>query len=238
VRAGVRLQDALASFVVPTSTSQAFVGIVCDGAGSAAFGGEGASLVVRSLTTLIRRKLSEAGKMPSAEDFGYWIDNTRDRISLVASRRNSDPREFAATLVCVVSTGEETIVAHVGDGCAVLRLAASQRWIVPSWPFHGEYASTTAFVTDQPEVKLNTEIVTESVSDVVLFSDGLERIALDFKSRMPHPGFLDVIARPLSNAAPGGRDSTLSRSLGEFLESERINSRTDDDKSLIVASQR
>lgn len=238
VRSGTRLQDSLVSFSTSAKGIDTFVGIVSDGAGSAKYGGEGAALVVRTLSAQLRSWLRQNEKLPTTEDFAYWLDQVRDRITLVSTQRGLEVREFAATLLCAVSTGFETAVAHIGDGCAVLRSADSGSLIAPSWPYHGEYASTTAFVTDQPACRLVVEHLATSVDAVILFSDGLERLALDFRSQLPHQPFFDLVLRPLGKLDRGGRDYELSLSLKEFLDSERINSRTDDDKSLIVAIRR
>lgn len=235
VRVGTHLQDSLISFTSSARGIETFVGIVSDGAGSAKCGGEGAALVVRTLSTQLRSWFRRTDELPTSEEFAYWLDQFRDRITLVATQRALDIREFAATLVCVVSTGNETVVAHVGDGCAVLRSANDGTLIAPIWPYHGEYASTTAFVTDQPVCRLVVEHVAKVVDAVIVFSDGLERLALDFRSQLPHKPFFDLVLRPLGKLDRSGRDSELSVSLKEFLDSERINSRTDDDKSLIVA---
>jgi hypothetical protein len=235
VRANTRLQDARATFVCPGNSGAIFVGVVSDGAGSAEFGGEGASLVVRTLTTYLRNWLRQTGGLPGREDFAYWSDQIRDRLSQIATRKNSSIREFAATLVCVVCAEDEAVIAHIGDGCVVLKLAGAGDWVAPSWPHHGEYASTTSFISDQPEVRLVVERVNARVESLVVFSDGLERLALNFGSMTPHSPFFELVLRPLAGIESTGRQSELSRALGDFLDSEQINSRTDDDKSIIVA---
>src|ERR1051325_2519524 len=113
-RTGIRLQDAATSFVLRSAARDYFVGIVSDGAGSAPFGGEGASLVCRSISVAIRRHFEASTSLPAQENIEEWIDSTRDLIAAVATRRQLTWRDFAATLVCLVSDGERTVIAHVG----------------------------------------------------------------------------------------------------------------------------
>jgi hypothetical protein len=137
--------------------------------------------------------------------------------------------------VFVISTGDETIIAHVGDGCAVLRDDALDQWDVPSWPHQGEFASTTFFVTDDAELQLRISRRTSRISAIAVFSDGIERLALDFTSHTPSQQFFESITSPVSASTSCGRDPLLSRKLKEFLGSNAVNARTDDDKSLIIA---
>ena len=234
-RSATRLQDARSCFVTTGGRSSVFVATVADGAGSAEFGGEGASLVCRSLATAIRKHFRTASILPSDEQLSSWVDAARDRIFAVAARRGKVPRDYASTLICTVTDGWELLVAHIGDGCVVVKDGITQQWKAPSWPDHGEYASTTRFVTDEPAAKLRIARQTGQFDAVVVFSDGLERLSLDFKTCQPFDRFFDVICRPLYSTPAAGRDSALSGQLKAYLNSEAINSRTDDDKTLVIA---
>lgn len=64
------------------------------------------------------------------------------------------------------------------------------------------------------------------------FSDGLQSLCLDYAKRVPHEGFfLPMIQtlRGIKNA------SDLNDPLKAFLDSDAVNERTDDDKTLIIA---
>jgi hypothetical protein len=227
------LQDAFAC--CSPITGAPIIAIVSDGAGTAEFGGQGASLVCRSLTIRSRRHFSSLSELPTDEEIANWYDETRDWIAAVAIRRSRVPRDFAATSVFVISIGTDTVIAHVGDGCAALRDDDLGAWIVPSWPHQGEFASTTFFVTDHDALQLRISRHASPISAIAVFSDGIERLALDFASHTPSQKFFDSIASPVLTSALPGRDAQLSRQLKEFLGSERVNARTDDDKSLIIA---
>ena len=234
---GTRLQDATACFS-PVSCPDVLVGIVSDGAGSAEYGGEGAALICRTLSSAIRRHFALRNDLPSESEIAEWIDSARDRISAVAARRGKSPSDFAGTVVGAISTGLETLVFHVGDGCAVAFDIALQQWVALSWPQSGEFAATTFFVTDESGPKLRVTPYKGEVESVAIFSDGIERLALDFRVSEPSAKFFDGIVAPLRKLSGQGRDRELSAMLHEFLGSPPVLARTDDDKSLIVAVRR
>lgn len=234
-RSGVRLQDAHSCFVPARGRGDVFVAIVSDGAGSADFGGQGASVVCRTMASAARRHFVTNSTMPSPSEIESWVDASRDRIIAVAQRRTRVLRDFAATLVCAISDGQETIIAHVGDGCLVLKDEALGKWHAPSWPDHGEYASTTTFITDEPTPKLRLSRHVGAISALVVFSDGMERLALDFASKVPFERFFDGVCRPLFEKSTPGRSGSLSEQLKTFLNGPTVNARTDDDKTLVIA---
>jgi hypothetical protein len=236
-KADLRLQDAFKCFV-GASESSPLVIIVSDGAGSAALGGEAASLICRAATVSIRKHFSSSDTLPTDELLQGWLDDLRDLLSAAAARRNLPARDFAATLIVFISSGVESVVLHVGDGCAVIKDADTSSWIALGWPFHGEYASTTAFVTDEP--RPNTSIVRHagSICAVSVLSDGLERLALDLKARQPFAPFFESIMAPVAGSTSMGKDVELSNKLDRFLGCDGVNSRSDDDKTLVLAVRR
>jgi hypothetical protein len=182
--------------------------------------------------------LRGGGALPNDEAVLQWVDRVRDRISFAARQRSSTPRDFAATMIAVLSDGDQTLVAQVGDGCAALKDAQSGDWRIPLWPDHGEYASTTTFVTDDPEAKCRIHREQSDVSIVAVLTDGLERLAIDFAAGLPFAGFFDGVSRPVIASTAQGRDRPLSMHLEEYLNGEAICSRTDDDKTLVVAARK
>lgn len=229
------MQDAKSCFVPKGIRKDIFVAIISDGAGSAALGGEGASLICRSLGVAVRRYFKAEKELPSDAEIESWVDSVRDLIYTVAERRVAMPRDFAATLVIVISDGNSAIIGHIGDGCAVLKDESLNKWVAPLWPEHGEYASTTTFLTDDPAPTIRVRRYAGAVSALVLFTDGLERLALDFVSRQPFERFFEGVCRPLFENAIVGRDHALSEELKRYLNSDLINARTDDDKTLVLA---
>jgi hypothetical protein len=73
---------------------------------------------------------------------------------------------------------------------------------------------------------------------LVAFTDGLERLALDFGATKAHSPFFQGILGPVAASEKAGRDDKLCRALASYLESDAVNARTDDDKTLLVAAYR
>jgi hypothetical protein len=216
-------------------TDNFLLAIVSDGAGSAKFSSVGSRLAVECFARCAVSHLRNFRSLDSIthEVVRDWMDDIRNRIFRSAELRGTEPRQLAATLIGALVCCNRAIVCHVGDGACVLRRKGSGLWEVPSWPAHGEYASSTYFVTDDPEPQLQFNSIEGEFSELAMFSDGIERLALDFISKSASDRFFNPMFAPLANLQPG-RNRELSVSLRRFLDSPRILERTDDDKSLVL----
>jgi hypothetical protein len=235
-RLGTRKQDAAKCFLTGRHSS-ALCAMVCDGAGSAAFGGQGASLICRVLSIELRAHFRTCDELPADEDIWNWIDLARDRLALAAEHRAARRQAFASTLVLLAATDGSVLIVHVGDGAVVARDKGGT-WHALSWPENGEYASTTYFLTDDPTPKVRICRLAADYDAYAVFSDGIENLALDQKAMVPHEPFFRSMIAPLDAVADTGKSADLSKALANFLSSERVCERTDDDKSLILASTR
>jgi hypothetical protein len=233
-RLRTRKQDAFNCFLAPTD-SAIICAVVTDGAGSAELGGQGASVVCRTLSESLKGHFRTTVELPGASNIWAWINDARDRLACAAESRSMRRQNFASTLVMLVASHSRSVVAHIGDGSVVARDDAG-KWETLSWPENGEYASTTYFVTDDPAPRLRILELPHAYDAYALFTDGIEDLALDQVARTPHQPFFGSMIRPLDHSTADGKDRSLSSALGQFLESERVCGRTDDDKSLILAS--
>lgn len=231
-RSGTRMQDASACLLLDDDT---FFGIVSDGAGSAEFGGEGASVICRTFTTCIREHYRMHATLPEDDMISAWVNLARSRIASAADARSKTSRDFAATLVLVIANPAEVLTAHIGDGAVVARSRSDQIWKALSKPAHGEYAATTFFLTDQPEPALRIGRHSDTYDAISCFTDGIESLVLDFQSWEPSPAFFEPMVAPLVQSSIVGRESLLSSKLADFLSGPRLAERTDDDKSLVLA---
>lgn len=235
-RAGTRRQDAKHCFVASGADGRrVFFAVVADGAGSAKFGGQGASIVCRTFASQAHGALRGTTELPDDETIWSWLDSARDYIQVAAKKRELTPRDFATTLVLVMASPDATVTAHIGDGAIVARDKDSAQWSVLSKPHHGEYASTTYFVTDDPQPAMRIGRYPNVFSAIAAFSDGIENLVLDSVTGAASAAFFTPMAKPLDASTATGWNCTLSRNLAAFLASDRVNDRTDDDKTLIVA---
>ncbi|MEI9429202.1 PP2C family serine/threonine-protein phosphatase [Mesorhizobium sp. Cs1299R1N3] len=210
------------------------IAAVSDGAGSASHSRYGAVITCRLLTNRARAY----GRVPSRGLFEEWIDELRDTIATTAARHDLQMRDFAATMLFAMSDARSLFIAHIGDGAIVRQDDPDGLWECVSWPESGEYASTTFFVTDNAGVRLRTATFEHSPHALALFSDGIERLVLDFASQTAPSGFFDTMSRAMKDSELPGAQRALSRQLHSYLGTPKINERTDDDKTMIVAVRR
>jgi hypothetical protein len=232
IQNGGRLQDA---YAVSELGNGCIFAVVSDGAGSAKFGAFGAWLTCRFLSVRFREWVHENPELPTDEDLSDWIDELRNRISAIAARRGTVPRQFAATLAAMVVAPDEAVTLHIGDSAIVGRKGG--KWEVLCWPENGEYASSTYFVTDEPEPRLNIIRHPREHGAFALFSDGVGDLALSHLERVAHTRFFDPMLRPVDVASGEGRLVELSAKLATYLASPSVGERTDDDKTLILISE-
>lgn len=230
---GERRQDA---YRVVSAAPGILIAVACDGAGSARYGRHGAALAARVLSTHAERWVARHAAVPGPAVIELWIAEVRSKIVATADRKDCVPADFATTLVMAITDGRSTIVAHVGDGAVVAREAGSASPITLSWPHSGEYAATTFFLTDAV-LHLRIGVLDHLPIDrIALFTDGLERLALDFTTQQPHSPFFETMFAAVTPRLNPGRNTARSRQLGDFLDSDAVTSRTDDDKTFILAA--
>ena len=152
---------------------------------------------------------------------------------------------FAGTSTIHDFTGSATVSAGsfclaagaVGGAIVVDAVPPSEGYDCVFWPAHEEYENVTFFAAEPNAAEhLQWALVDRRVEELALFSDGLQRLALDYAGQRPHAPFFRSMLSPLLAGGAGGADGDgLSRSLAAFLDSPRVNDRTDDDKTLMLA---
>ena len=212
------------------------VAIISDGAGSAKFSSVGSRLAVECFARCAISYLRGRQSLDSItrDLMRDWMDEIRNRIFHSAELRATEPQADGR------NSDRSARLLQSGDRLSRWRWGVcpaeegKQLWEVPSWPAHGEYATSTYFVTDDPEPRLQFNSIDGEFSELAMFSDGIERLALDFMNKSASDRFFDPMFAPLAKLGPG-RDRGLSVSLRQYLDSPRILERTDDDKSLLLA---
>jgi hypothetical protein len=206
---------------------------VADGAGSASNGGEGADIAIQAAADFIDTKL-QMQELGLSDDLAtQCVIAIREKLYARADVLGLKARDFACTFLGVLSCGLGTLVLQIGDGGVVIDVG--QGLDVPVVPMVGEYANMTHFVTDEDAVKLMvTKVYPAIAKRVAVFSDGLQRLALNMADNTAHEPFFTNFFRVLGASTPEQGDQ-LHGALLRFLRSPDVNERTDDDKTLALA---
>jgi hypothetical protein len=238
-RMGGVCQDANACLVFPASTDgDVLLAVVADGAGSAKQAQTGSAIACRSITEsarlcLERRYLHRVTRRTVES----WIRTFQREVSSTASAAGLRPRDYACTLLTALIGQNHSVFFQIGDGSIVVSDAEEQSYGHVFWPERGEYENATFFATDRRFASnLRFASVRRNVVELAMFSDGLQRLALDFQKSMPHEPFFRGVFPPVRSCPPENAGQ-LAECLSSFLGSARVNQRTDDDKTLILATR-
>lgn len=224
VQSGKPCQDFCDGAVVGTSA----VAVCADGAGSAELSHLGSKAAVERFM-----EVATVESAPTREQIESWVDAARARVLEEAAANETPPRQLACTLLVAIVGETWAAFAQIGDG--VIVFDGPEGYEVAFWPDNGEYANTTRFLTDEAyRQHLRIEIVERQVIELALLTDGLQMLALDFGQAKVHDRFFAPLFKTVRN---GPDTELLHASLLEFMDSKRVNDRTDDDKTLLLATR-
>lgn len=244
VRSGDPCQDAGECEVVQAPQGgDVLVVVAADGAGSAKLSQVGSAatcrFVVERLHDLIKAGLSVVDITRDVAS-GLVLD-AQEHLRVTAERAGAPIRDLACTLVAGVIGADGAAFLQIGDGVAIVGPRTEPinefSWIF--WPERGEYANTTTFLSDERVVEhLQHAAVPYAIDEVAVLTDGIQNLVLDYKEHAAHAPFFSRMMAPLRTCPEGGHIDSLSSALAAYLDSPPINDRTDDDKTLVLASRR
>jgi hypothetical protein len=239
-KTGQPCQDSARVRLVDAPNGAILVSAVSDGAGSAAHSEIGSSAAVSTATYLIENYLKSGGTIDAIqrETALSWLAQIQAVITQFAAEAGASAREFACTLLVAIIGPEHAAFFQVGDGAMVVLEEGDDGWSYIFWPQHGEYINSTNFVTS-PDAASVIEFaqVSRRIESFSSFSDGIESMVLHYATKTVHDSFFNAMIAPVQQGDAEGIDEGLSASLSKYLSSDRVCERTDDDKSLILASR-
>jgi hypothetical protein len=207
------------------------IAAVSDGAGSVSRADTGARIAVTYFVQAFRDVDPAAMDREHVRDF---VQSLQQMLCNEAAASGAVLGDYACTLLGVVATPDATLCVQIGDGAIVIPGREPITYETAVWPMHGDYANTTSFLTQETAADIIEFRVVPPVSKFAIFSDGLERLILNEVTRTVHaPALRPIIDWFLSPEAADAAER--ARALTTYLESDHINQRTDDDKSLVVA---
>jgi hypothetical protein len=243
-KTGLPCQDAGCCRIVSDPEGRhVLLAVASDGAGSASRSLDGATLTVERFLEEFGDAARRSGLDGITKEFvGKWLSRLRNEINERAEAADLTAREFACTLVAAIVGEDRAAFFQIGDGAIVVSNRAEPDdygWVF--WPQHGEFANQTNFVTQENALEiLEFELEYRCIYEVSIFTDGIERLVLDLQEKTAHKPFFRPLFRWLvqTEAAPVDDAIPSSQVVVRYLASKQINDRTDDDKTLILASRR
>ena len=239
-RVGGVCQDSNVCTVIPSPLDgDVLIAVVSDGAGSATQAQAGSAMACRIISDSAAQFLASARiEEITREKVEEWIQAFQKLVDERALADGSTSREYACTLLSSIVGAEAAVFFQIGDGSIVVSDSEESIHGHVFWPERGEYENTTFFATEPSfTANLQFENVRRRVVELAMFSDGLQRLALDFAKVMPHEPFFRGLFPSVRATRSDGDAGKLNQFLTDFLSSPRINERTDDDKTLILATR-
>ena len=233
-------QDAsLVHQAINSADEPLLVLVVSDGAGRAARSEEGSQLVCEEARKLLEFRFAAADFRPS-EDYGAEIVHQLKGLLVTrAEELSCTPRDLACTLNVAVLLPDWAWFLQIGDGAVIVQPSPADPFEVVFWPDNGEYANQTYFLTDVPDEHVHSRLDERAFGRVSLITDGLQTLALKLAERRAHPPFFLPLFGTGEAAPDKGEQAhqALVPDLARFLDSHPINARTNDDKTLVLASR-
>lgn len=232
---GIPCQDSCRVVNLPVEGGVLLVVCCADGAGSATYSADGAEI---ACDTFVRITEHDCRSLDIYESLNRdlvleWLREMRSRIEDRANAIGVETRELASTFLGAVIGESTALFIQIGDGAMVVRNGDDYRPVF--WPQSGEFANTTNFLTDDRFAeRFEWNQFQERVDELAVFSDGLERLVLRFADRSVHRPFLEPFFAALRQT---DNSEEYFEPLRLFLDSPKVNERTDDDKTLILATR-
>ena len=215
---------------------------VSDGAGSAERSDLGSQQAVNQTLEILFAELlgrRPAGHRAWGELLYETFCETRRRVLRLVDEEGGEPRDYACTLTILIADSDWLVTGQIGDGFAAAQTVDGDLVGIAE-PQRGEYADTTYFITgDDASERFAGRVYRQrrdiaAIRSLAAMTDGLTNLAIDKRAAAPHQPFFEPLM-----AVPGRIEdhSAALDDLYQFLASDRINSRTDDDKTLVLAGR-
>lgn len=230
---GTPCQDAHAIHIL----EDGIIVAVADGLGSAARSDQGAQLAIDAALTILERMLM-ACQPADPDSWTQYLSSAftaaRENLEQAATSSSCSLREYGTTLIVLAIAPNWLAVGHLGDGAVVAYLADDSIHTM-SAPERGEYANEVVPLTAPDALsRVRFSVYPITVKAVALLTDGLQNLCINAAANTPHAPFFEpffeAVCLPIDTLE-------TSKQLTAFLNSERVCSRSDDDKTLVVIGQ-
>ena len=244
VAEGNHNQDSYQYRILPNQRT--VVAAVSDGAGSAPRAKLGSFTAVRYAVAAASDELSRKSTMQQALKYGL-----KAAIEAIRKMADQDPihqiEDYHSTLILAAWTPQAVAAIQVGDGAAIVTTQDGTKML--TIPQQGEYANETYFITMPQAEEIAFFNQTESADTLTIFTDGLQKQAIDFAHKRPNADFINsAIAVGTHDNDQQSAVNTASSSwlldlpnadirLHQWLSDEGVAQDNADDTTLVVASR-
>ncbi len=250
LKAGALSEDNACIYPItePQGTTSGLIAIVCDGAGSASKGREGAQWLSHTLGGDLVLIISDNHTLPEEARIILSLASLRNQLALKSSESGHIISDYHTTCICLISiAGQGSCLFHIGDGRAAWRSTAGE-WKSAMTPHSGEYAGETVFFDQlfDSEARFQSDYFElryfspEEVSAFALLSDGCERASFELNhgTNVPYQRFFETNWQALKQMSAAEYTQEQINSIWtSYLESGTDVLREEsDDKSMILIS--
>nr|WP_304412401.1 PP2C family serine/threonine-protein phosphatase [Thiomonas sp. FB-6] len=207
---------------------------VCDGAGSAPLSRKGVDVATVAAVAFWESVRQRAPTVALDESLAQaLVLSVREALQQEAQQSRRPLRDYACTFLGVLGSPTCTLAFQIGDGGIVLDCGQGLELALE--PMTGEYANMTHFITQDDALDvLECKVYKQVAQRVAVFTDGIQRLALNMAQGTAHEPFFRPFFSGLLRATAQQREG-LQGLLHHFLDSPAVNERTDDDKTLALA---
>jgi hypothetical protein len=221
------------------------VGAVADGAGSAKYSDIGSKVAVETTLKYLsrisehlqkRKRFWERVSQPLSEQeakklFTKTVNHVIANLKKQAEIKDYYVNDLACTLLVFVATPEWVAAMQIGDGFMVMRSQDTEYQMLFK-PDKGEFFNETTFLTSVNALEeMQVEVFLGKQEFICCSTDGLEKVAIRFSDWQPFPPFFKPLEAYLRETEQPENDDQY---IMDFLNSQRLNARTDDDKTLLL----
>ena len=236
IKSNTPKQDDLGVFDCVINDKNYLISVLADGAGSAKYSEISSKHICRFLIKKTAAFLNENTIEDLNKDVAIlWIKQFQVILNrFIKIYKLSSIREFATTVLFALLSDDKSVFFQIGDGAIII--GNNEKLDCVFKPQKGEYINTTHFIVESNfEENMEFKVIDSDFENLAMHTDGIEMISLK-NLETPSLGFFNPFFDCLKEELPGYNEE-LSQELAEFLSCDRVNQRTNDDKTMLIVQK-
>jgi serine/threonine protein phosphatase PrpC len=217
---------------------QVILGAISDGMGSAEHSDIGSRIAV-DLTLKILKNQKVWNLRPEESTLKHFfqnlLQNVINELTKQATNNGYSIEKLACTLIAFVATPKWFSAIQIGDGQIVVSSPKRDYKLIFK-PDKGEYANETTPITSKSALREMRFCLNPTCYEFICAAtDGIENISLlKTEGWKPYNKFFDGLMESIASSQKSLKEK--EEEIEHFLNTEEINRRTDDDKTLLLCS--